>query len=279
MLDTATDTFLDDLAEGVRMVPFLPRVRFEADLSDVAQRWIRKKHAAGAVHEPATLAAFIAAQKRAPLKHVFDVGALFGYFSLFAMNFFEGVEVTAFEMHPGIIPDLHKNVSPYAKIVHGVITDEVRERVRFWVSGFNIFEEPAGGWDELVNIPGAMKPRGANNRGRGFAKVPFTTLDAWCADNPAPDLLKIDVEGYQAKALKGGMGMIAAHKPVIVIELHDPEKLERFGVTNAQTVQPLFDLGYRAYWCPNFRGADARYEPVTVMGPEHERLCIMVFVP
>lgn len=279
MLDATTDTFLDDLAEGMRMVPYLPRVRFDAEVSPDAAKWISRKHAAGAVHEPATLAAFIAAHKRGPIRHVFDCGALFGYFSLFALNYFEDVEVTAFEMHPGVIKDLAHNLLPYGTVVHAALGDEVRIPVKIWISGFNIYEEPTGGWDKLDEVAGAMKPRGLNNRGRFFTEVPFITLDSWCAEHPAPDLLKIDVEGYQAKALKGAMGMIAAKKPLIVIELHDPEKLERFGVTNAQTVQPLFDLGYRAYWCPNFRGADATYESVLEMGPQHERLCIMVFVP
>ena len=270
---------LDDLNHAVSTVQRLPRVRFETGLTPEAARWIEKKHAAGAVHEPGTLAAFLAVQKHRKVKQVFDLGALFGYFTLFALQAFDDAEVTAFEMHPLVMPDLHKNVVPWAKIVHAVMSDEIKPPTKFWVSGFNIYEEPEGGWNNLWNVPGAMKQRGEGNRGRGWAEVPFTTLDAYCTSNAPPDLLKIDVEAYQAKAILGGLGMIAKHRPAIVIELHDADKIARMGTTNRATVQPLLQLGYTAFWSTNFRDKDARFEAVTEMGAEHERLGIMVLVP
>lgn len=270
---------LEDLNQAVSTVQRIPRVRFESGLAPDAVRWLEKKHANGAVHEPGTLAAFLAIQKHKQVKQVFDLGALFGYFTLFALQVFDDAAVTAFEMHPVVMPELRKNVEPWAKVVHAVMSDEVKPPTQFWVSGFNIYEEPEGGWSNLKNQPGAMKPRGENNRGAGFAKVPFSTIDAYCAEHPAPDLLKIDVEAYQAKAVLGGLKTIAAHRPAIVIELHDGEKIARMGTTNKATVQPLFELGYSAYWCSNFRDKDARFEPVTEMGAEHERLGIMVLVP
>jgi FkbM family methyltransferase len=268
----------DELNVAIAQIATLPRVRFEVGLGESADNWLRKKHAQpGDVHEPATLAAFLAAFKRGGIKQIFDVGALYGYFTLFALSLFDEAEVTAFEMHPGTVGPLYYNVAPYAGVVAAAISDQCRRKQKIWISGFNIFEEPTGGWEMLETIPGAMKERGPGNRGRGFAEVDFITLDAWCADHPAPDLIKIDVEGFQAKAVRGGLNTIAAHKPMIVIELHDPEKLARFGTTNAQTVKPLFDLGYKAFWCPNFRDKNARFEPVEAMDERHEKLCIMVF--
>lgn len=273
-------TVLDDLNEAVADVYRLGRVRFESGLSEDAYRWIAKKHANGAVHEPATIAAFLAAQHWLPSRpYIFDVGAHYGYFSLVAERFLAPADVTAFEMHPGVILDLVANRGPRTRCFNAAISDVTRENVRVWISGFNIYEEPEGGWDALDTIPGAMKERGENNRGRGFADVDFITLDDYCATNPAPDLIKIDVEGYQAKALAGAMGTIRRHKPVIIIELHDPEKLARFGTTNAETVRPLYEAGYSGFWCGNFRDSDARFEAVPEMRDHHEKLSIMVFVP
>jgi FkbM family methyltransferase len=273
-----TDNFLDELNASVREVPRLPRVRFEADLIDDADRWIKKKHANGGVHEPGTIGAFWAIRKRLDCKTIFDVGALYGYFSLLSQMLFTEAEITAFEMHPGCIVPLSKNVAPIT-CVYATVTDECRKDVKIWISGFNIYEEPEGGWDNLESVPGAMKDRGENNRGRGFSKTAFITLDSWCVEHKPPDLLKIDVEGYQAKAIAGAMNTIREHRPAIIVELHDPEKLQRFGVTNAQTVQPLFDAGYSGFWCGNFRDADATFEAVTHLGDEHERLSLMVFMP
>lgn len=273
-------SFVDDLNACVTEVGRLARPRFESGLSADAYRWITKKHVDGAVHEPATIGAMLWANRiLPPRRHVFDAGALYGYFSLVAEQVFPRAVVTAFEMHPGIIPDLVANRGPRTRCIHAALSDTTRENVRVWISGFNIYEEPEGGWDALDTIPGAMKERGENNRGRGYADVDFITLDDYCLTNPAPDLIKIDVEGYQAKALAGAMGTIRRHKPVVIIELHDPEKLARFGTTNAETVRPLYEVGYSGFWCGNFRDADARFEAVPEMLDYHERLSIMVLVP
>lgn len=274
-----SDSFLGDLHEAMALVPCVPRVRFECALGEGADTWLRKKHDGGAVHEPATLAAFIAISRRFNSRRIFDLGALYGYFTLFALQAFENAEVTAFDMHPGIVAPLRANVEPWAKCVQCAISDETRENVRVWLSGFNIFEEPDGGWEKLETAPGAMKQRGEDNRGRGWAKIDFITLDDYCQNNPTPDLIKIDVEGYQAKAIAGAMRTIQSHRPAIVIELHDPEKLERFGTTNALTVHPLFDAGYDAYWCGDHRSPDARFERVDAMDARHEKLSLMVFAP
>jgi len=270
----------DALNAAVKDVPSLPRVRFDVGWNDASDNWILRKHVNGAVHEPATIAAFLAVSRARPVSAVYDVGALFGYFSLVAQQLFMGSKVVAFEMHGGVITPLMRNV-PNLFCVHAAASDETRLKVKCWVSGFNLYEEPEGGWDRLADIPGAMKERGEGNRGRFFREIDFVTIDDCIAEYglPAPDLIKIDVEGYQAKALRGAMGTIRARKPIIIIELHDPEKIARFGTTNKDTVQPLFDLGYHAFWCGNFRDKDASFEAVSEMRPEHERLSIMVFVP
>ena len=272
-------SFLDELNASVPIACSMPRVRFEIGLGAVPENWLKKKHADGAVHEPATIAAFIAIQKRFACRTIFDVGALWGYFSLLCSALFDDAEITAFEMHGGAIPALQKNVAPVVKCVNAVVSDRVAARVPVWINGFNIFEEPEGGWANLAQVPGAMKPRGLDNRGRSFCKVDFITLDAYCRDNTPPDLIKIDVEGYQAKAVCGARETLMRHKPIVIIELHDPEKIARFNTTNKATVQPLFDLGYRGFWCGNFRSPEARYEAITEMGEAQEKLCIMVFVP
>lgn len=274
-------SFADDLNCAVSMLDAVaPRVRFEAGLSPEAANWIYRKHQDGALHEPGTLGAMWAASKLYPgIKTIFDAGALFGYFSLFCETVFGGAEVTAFEMHPAAFMDLRRNVRPTTKCVNAVLSDVSRQSVTFWVSGFNIYEEPEGGWEKLAEQHGAMKERGHNNRGRFFARCNFITLDEYCASNKAPDLIKIDVEAYQAKAVLGGLSMIGRNRPVIIIELHDADKIARMGTTNAKTVQPLFDLGYQGYWCGNFRDKDATFEKVGAMTEDHERLSLMVFTP
>ncbi len=271
--------FLDQLNQAVDLVATMPRVRFDASVSEDAARWIRKKHVDGQVHEPGTLAAFwVAHQVRQPL-NVWDCGALYGYFTLFALQALDA-KVTAFEMHRGALPDLVLNIHPYAKVLPYAVSDRCAENEKVWMSGFNMYEEPQGGWENLVLEPGAMKERGEGNRGRGFMHTGFITLDKYAETNPPPDLLKIDVEAYQAKAIQGALGMIAAAKPIIVIELHDPEKIARMKTTNWETIEPLYKLGYSGYWSGNFRDKDACFfEEVKIWLPRYDKLSIMVFVP
>ncbi len=53
-------------------------------------------------------------------------------------------------------------------------------------------------------------------------EVEAVSLDAFYAQQPAgPDLLLIDIEGYELDALQGGEQMIAACKPVLILEHHE----------------------------------------------------------
>ena len=54
-------------------------------------------------------------------------------------------------------------------------------------------------------------------------------------------LLKIDVEGMEAKVLRGGRKLIARDKPVILVENNIPEN-------SAGLIKLLGELGYRCWW-------------------------------
>ncbi|MBX9700019.1 MAG: FkbM family methyltransferase [Acetobacteraceae bacterium] len=54
-------------------------------------------------------------------------------------------------------------------------------------------------------------------------ELEMTALDAWAAARgglPRLDLIKLDVEGYEIEALDGAAGLLAAHRPVVVLELN-----------------------------------------------------------
>ena len=269
-------TFTEELNAAVYAVPHLPRVTFGAGLAGGAYAWLDKKHLNGEVHEPGMLAAMLAIKSHRNVRQFFDIGAYYGYFSIAARQIFPDCFVTAFEPHPNFYAELRKNVDPlHTTVVHAAVSDEDKA-AEVWFSAFNIFEDV----DNLP--PEALKPRGPGASGR--STIQFLRIDGF--ERPegwrltvAPDVVKIDVEGYQARAVRGMENTIKALKPWVLIELHDPEKLARMNTTNAETVAPLFAAGYRAHWCGNFRDANAAFERVTAMGPEHERLSLMVFDP
>ena len=57
-----------------------------------------------------------------------------------------------------------------------------------------------------------------------------------------PDIVKIDAEGYEGRVLKGGAKTFAAHRPFVLLELHQDKKI-RFGAKRPEVVKLLFDLG------------------------------------
>ena len=76
--------------------------------------------------------------------------------------------------------------------------------------------------------------------------MPVMTIDGFAARKKTwPDIVKIDVEGYEGRVLKGGAKTFAAHRPFVLLELHQDRKL-RFGAKRPEVVKLLFDLGYEA---------------------------------
>jgi FkbM family methyltransferase len=71
-------------------------------------------------------------------------------------------------------------------------------------------------------------------------RVPVRPLDA-LVDLKALHLIKIDVEGMEAAAIRGARGLIAAHRPFLYVENDRVEK-------SAELISLIESLGYRAWW-------------------------------
>jgi len=67
--------------------------------------------------------------------------------------------------------------------------------------------------------------------------IPVRSLDSLWAERaiPAPDLIKLDVEGVEAEALRGGTKLIRELRPNLLVELHD---------TRGPVSEILQELGY-----------------------------------
>jgi FkbM family methyltransferase len=63
-----------------------------------------------------------------------------------------------------------------------------------------------------------------------------------------PDLLKIDVEGYEHEVIAGARQLLREHKPAICLELH-LDLLERRGLSPALVIAELESHGYRFRSC------------------------------
>jgi FkbM family methyltransferase len=82
--------------------------------------------------------------------------------------------------------------------------------------------------------------------------LPLTTIDDYCkrAGIQKLDLIKMDIEGYEAKALHGGKEVLKNLKPTLFIELDD-SNLRKYGDSAKDLVLFLEENGYECIDCTN----------------------------
>jgi len=81
------------------------------------------------------------------------------------------------------------------------------------------------------------------------ADMEMTTVDREVdALGIVPDVVKIDVEGYEYEVLRGARRLLQQRKPVLCLELH-LDVLERRGVPPAEIVADLQSYGYQFRSC------------------------------
>ena len=107
------------------------------------------------------------------------------------------------------------------------------------------------------------------------------TLDDFCREHElAPDVVKLDVEGFQAKIVPGALGVIREHRPVVLMEFDAPGASNDFGITNREVIRPLMDDGYRLVW-GRHRSTTDRFRVLAwdELGDEHETNSLGILVP
>lgn len=140
---------------------------------------------------------------------IFDIGAQAGFYSLLAAELTgEKGKVFAFEPAPVNAAYLkrHIDLNKYKNIF--VYEAAVSDR-----SGFISFELGENRFTGRISASGGLK-------------VPCVSLDDLVekGDLPAPDVLKIDVEGAELAVLKGASALIKKYRPGIFLSIHGKEK-------------------------------------------------------
>jgi len=137
----------------------------------------------------------------------------------------------------------------YASLFQQVITIEPDYRNFFClcynVPDANVFKFQACLGDSNKMLGLDYNPRW-NNENRGAMKVsssgiiPQITIDSF---NLAPDLIHLDIEGYEGFALNGAIDTITKHKPLIVLETNGSG--DEYGWPQNKIDELLFSLGYK----------------------------------
>lgn len=136
---------------------------------------------------------------------VFDLGANVGFYTLLASELVgpDG-KVIAFEPVPSNLEFLKKHI-----LINDIHNVTVIESAVSDVNGFSSFD--LGPHTSMGKLSSA-----------GTLSVKTSTLDSLIDTNeiPDPDLLKIDIEGAEYKALHGAINLLKSKHPIIFLATH-----------------------------------------------------------
>jgi len=170
-----------------------------------------------------------------PTKILYDVGGGIGFYSLLAAR--SGAQALVFE------PD-------------GFNANCIRRNAE--ANGFStqirIFETAVFSLTGRLRLEPALQRMGHGNahvvpdasEAASLSTVPCTALDDFLDHQPAPDVIKIDIEGAEAEALKGAEKLFTRVRPQLICEVHDSANLkfiERWSEKMGYTIRWLATPG------------------------------------
>ena len=219
-------------------------VRFVTD-DEYSKRWYyrnRLKRTYRGYNEP-SLTLFV--ERLSSSRRCFlDVGAHLGYFSILFASV-PGNEALAIELDPS-------NYRALVRAIKGQ-PDQISRRINS--SNVGIFDSQSAielprerELDSSHQIEVCAAPQGDS------VSVELVTIDELLRRTSfCPDLVKIDIEGFEVHALRGATELLQKTRPMMLIEVH-PKRIERIG----ESVSELFAIteaaGYQHFRFEENRG-------------------------
>lgn len=200
------------------------------------RRWMDARHADGDMHEPWFAYSLARLVEVLDPRVYFDVGAFLGYFSVLPLTWLHrDARVFAFEMNPASHRHLVANLA-----------------CNHHLAPWRVFPILAGLSDEVALAEPVVVDAFALNRpehpDEATDHIDILTLDHLAAvAGFVPDLIKMDVEGFEAAIVRGGMEVLATAMPTMLFELHSEEMLAARGGTRAGVLSTLEGVGYQMF--------------------------------
>jgi len=162
---------------------------------------------------------------------IFDVGTNFGLYSLtLADKLGPAATIHCFEPNP----------VTYSRLVRNISANHMRN--------LHPHQLGLGDWQGTAKIVVVNDTNsGATSLAAGEGAL-ITTLDRFCEENIIQrlDFLKVVIEGFESRFLKGGRASLERFKPMMQIELNPPILL-RAGSSVDEVLGILRSLGYEFY--------------------------------
>lgn len=237
----------DDIAPRLEIDGISPMV-FDGTQKRI-RRYMAMQHREGRMHEPDFSFALIEVIKTIHPKVIFDIGAFIGYFTVMsAAASAHDTRIYSFEMNDAsyklvcanIVANKHLAPSRIFPICAGVAAkSELAKKIS--ILGFSMFE----GWDEkqFEDLTGKKDLSELVK-----SHVDLIALDDFCRSTGVyPDLIKMDIEGWECAAIDGARDLLAHHMPTLLIEIHAEKKLAEFGYSQRSFLEALQGYGYEMF--------------------------------
>lgn len=158
---------------------------------------------------------------------VFDIGANIGFFAVAAAKLVgPSGKVVAFEPNPAVVERLRKNVE----------LNGLAERVKIEQSAVGDFDGTAEFCFALTHLQGRFSDLPYVPQGAESTPVPCCKIDTYVTSTQVvPDVVILDVEHAEGRALRGMQALLQRYKPLVFVEMHGQEAIrEAYGeITNA----------------------------------------------
>ena len=171
----------------------------------------------------------------------YDIGANIGFYTFIAAKAV-GPTGKVYSLEPAIktFNQLKENIKVNPSLADRISAFQVAASNKSEEQEIYVSTGDLAAWNSLV------KPEGSS----GFEpeKIQTKKLTELVNENnwAAPNLIKIDVEGWESFVIDGAKEIIETYKPVILIEF-TKEHLMRTGTTYSIIKNKLIDLGYDFY--------------------------------
>jgi FkbM family methyltransferase len=147
-----------------------------------------------------------------------DVGANIGLFSLYASKIVGPTgSVLSFEPSPDVLSLLHSNVDGCKNTaIMDCGIGSADGQAAFAAHGISSASS-------FVHEVTALNRHHAPDEAIRAVTVPIRRLDTVLENNRPPNLVKIDIEGFEFEALKGADRLLVSVRPTLLIEIHPPQ--------------------------------------------------------
>ncbi|MFN8416430.1 MAG: FkbM family methyltransferase [Cytophagaceae bacterium] len=172
-----------------------------------------------------------------------DIGAHYGYYSMLVAELTQG-NIRCIEASNDSYDVLLENIkdNPSTKATHCAVSD-INEDITFYEFDSQYSEYSATDVSQFENEDWYK------NHPPKKIVIPGTTIDHFLYSNSFfPEFIKMDVEGAEFKAIKGGQKFFQEYSPVLVMEYLAPE---RQNTAHQNAVELLRSWGYQSYSIQN----------------------------